>query len=147
MHIEVAMDAETSEAHRMTARVHIHNDLSFIRAAALYCESSRWTLRMFEAVIARTTLGLHGSNQQDQEKPPTYPAPAQEVPPLPSANAVPAPANIFCPGTQQQHYDVQFLGTGDPTILDAAGRNQEEWMNEMFGINFWEANGQQGLPF
>lgn len=147
MHIEVALDQETSETHRLTARVHIHNDLSFIRAAAVYCESSRWTLRMFEAVIARTTLGLHESHSSPSQpdhgsdrRAHTHPGPAQEGPAL-SANAVPA-ADKFGLETQQ-YYEDSFFGTED-TTLDAAGRNQqqEEWMNEVLGTNFLDANGQ-----
>ena len=142
MHIEVALDPETFETQRLTARVHTHNALSFIRAAAVFCESSRWTLRMFEAVIARTTLGLHGSppdHGSHNKKAHTHPGPAQEGPSL-STNAA-AAADESGPGMQQNH-DASFFSPEDTSTLDAAGRNQEEWMNDIFGINFLEANDQ-----
>lgn len=127
MHIEVALDQETLETQRLTARVHVHNALSFIRTAAVFCESSRWTLRMLEAVVARTTLGFHGSH-------PDHGSPSL------SANAA-AAGDQSGPGMQQD-LDASFLDTENPITLDGADCHQEEWMNDIFGINFLEANAQ-----
>ena len=58
MRIEIALDASTSPRKQLAARTQIFAELEYLRESCEYWNSLVWTLRMLEAVIARTNLGL-----------------------------------------------------------------------------------------
>lgn len=58
MRIEIALDPATSQKKQLAARTQIFAELEYLRESCEYWNSLIWTLRMFEAVIARTKLGM-----------------------------------------------------------------------------------------
>ena len=58
MRIEIALEPATSPKKQLAARTQIFAELEYLRESCEYWNSLIWTLRMFEAVIARTKLGM-----------------------------------------------------------------------------------------
>ncbi|KAH0842470.1 hypothetical protein FOPE_07709 [Fonsecaea pedrosoi] len=62
MRIEIALDPSTSPHKQRATKAQILAELEHVRESCKYWNSLIWTVRMFEAVIARTRLGPVGAN-------------------------------------------------------------------------------------
>lgn len=58
MRIEIALRESTPSRRKLTARTQIFSDLEYLRESCEYWNSLIWTVRMVEAVLERTQLGL-----------------------------------------------------------------------------------------
>ncbi|EXJ74998.1 uncharacterized protein A1O5_01694 [Cladophialophora psammophila CBS 110553] len=58
MRIEIALDPTTSSRKLLATKTQIYAELEYLRESCEYWSRLIWTLRMFEAVVARTGLGL-----------------------------------------------------------------------------------------
>lgn len=58
MRIEVALDPTTDNRKRVAARTQIASELEYLRESCETWKHLRWNLRMLEAVIDRTDLGM-----------------------------------------------------------------------------------------
>jgi len=130
MHVEIALSPFSTSSQRLTARTHIHNGLAYLRATSEYWDTSRWTLRMFEVIVARTALSLEVPEKADFDV---------------------TSMNPFMHGEAENHQDNDdeyefnvntnadfplhdlFTATdGDYTSETMMGRNPE-WLNELLG--------------
>lgn len=59
MRIEMALDINITPRKRLANKGQIAAELEYLREACEYWSSLIWSLRMFEAVVARTGLGLN----------------------------------------------------------------------------------------
>lgn len=58
MRIEIALDSATTSRKQLAIKTQIFAELEYLRESCEYWSSLIWTVRMFEAVISRTGLGL-----------------------------------------------------------------------------------------
>lgn len=58
MRIEIALDPATNPRKQLAIKTQIFAELEYLRESCEYWSSLIWTVRMFEAVISRTRLGL-----------------------------------------------------------------------------------------
>lgn len=58
MRIEIALDPATTPRKQLAIKTQIFAELEYLRESCEYWSSLIWTVRMFEAVISRTRLGL-----------------------------------------------------------------------------------------
>ena len=151
MHIENALSSNTPDVQRIVARMHIQNGLTYLHRTSEYCESSQWTLRMFEVIVSRTSLSslqpAHPSNfdvasmnpfvrndtevdasERDYRTAGTgcsdqYNGGNSHDESLPSGLSLPEYFND---------------GNGDVSFDDILRRNPGEWLNELLGSQFSE---------
>lgn len=64
MRIEVALDPTTDNRKRIAARTQIASELEYLRESCETWKHLRWNLRMLEAVIDRTNLGMVPSTRK-----------------------------------------------------------------------------------
>jgi len=58
MRIEIALDPATTSRKQLAIKTQIFAELEYLKESCEYWNSLIWTVRMFEAVISRTRLGL-----------------------------------------------------------------------------------------
>lgn len=61
MHIEHVLGPKISQVQRQLSLTSIHSGLAFLRASSKHWDSVRWSLRMFDAIVARARLRLASS--------------------------------------------------------------------------------------
>ena len=65
MRIENALDPTLSARKQLASKTQIFAELEYLRESCEYWSSLIWTLRMFEAVISRTRLGLTAESPEE----------------------------------------------------------------------------------
>lgn len=65
MRIENALDPNLSARKQLASKTQIFAELEYLRESCEYWSSLIWTLRMFEAVISRTRLGLTADSPEE----------------------------------------------------------------------------------
>lgn len=68
MRIEIALNLSTTPRKQLAARTQIFAELEYLRESCEYWNSLVWTVRMLEAVVARTKLGLAPVSRNDEER-------------------------------------------------------------------------------
>lgn len=66
MHIECALDPSTVNIQRQWNQRSIQGGLAYLRASLPQWESIKWSLRMFDAILAKLNLGLEASNSNEE---------------------------------------------------------------------------------
>lgn len=61
MHIEYVLGSKINQIQRQLSVTSIHSGLAFLRASSKHWDSVRWSLRMFDAIVARARLRLASS--------------------------------------------------------------------------------------
>lgn len=62
MRIEIALDPTVIARKRLTTKTQIFTELDYLREACDYWSSIMWSVRLFEAVVARSGLGLNAES-------------------------------------------------------------------------------------
>ncbi|KIV92256.1 hypothetical protein PV10_06713 [Exophiala mesophila] len=132
MYIESALDAATTEDKKLSIKTQIHAGLASLKEGSEHWSSIKWTLRMFEAIVARTGLSLtqQGPEQTSQSQ-------------LNITSMIPlAPANY-------EWFNSSSPAGGDlPDVLldfDAAGNlgtvygsDTQDWMQDFLGTGSYD---------
>ncbi|KAL2834151.1 hypothetical protein BJY01DRAFT_253104 [Aspergillus pseudoustus] len=65
MRIELALDPAVTERKRLTLKTQIHTEIGYLREASEYWSTIMWSVRLFEAVVARNGLGLNAESPNE----------------------------------------------------------------------------------
>lgn len=65
MRIEIALDPATTPRKQLAIKTQIFAELEYLKESCEYWSSLIWTVRMFEAVISRTRLGLNPTSPNE----------------------------------------------------------------------------------
>jgi hypothetical protein len=120
MHIETALSPTVGGNEKLIARTHIHSGLSYLRDTCEYWTSMKWTLRMFEVIVARTALSLTITD-----------APEFDV-----RSMNPFNNNNLPEADQDGSGDLFNVADGSDAFGTTMGRNAEEWLQDLLGSNF-----------
>ena len=126
MHIETALDPSISSNEKLMARVNLHSGLSYLRETAEYWRGIQWPLRMFEVIVARTSLTL-----ESQAAGPEFDVRSMN----------PFDSNVSHPLIQSDRGDGHELPAGSNHSDDLILNNSEEWLQDFFSSNFIDLYG------
>jgi len=142
MYIEAALDPNTTEDKKRSIKMHIHAGLISLKEGGEHWINTRWTLRMFEAIVARTALTL------------TSPGPGQTSEPQFNVTSM-----IPFSETNYDWFDTNShsnddtpdllvdldaagnIGTLDGDLGNMSGKSAEEWMQEFLRAGVYDTHG------
>jgi hypothetical protein len=158
MHIEIALSPSFASPQGRANRTHIHNGLAYLRASSEHWQRIRWTLRMFEVVVARTGLLLSGpdhcdfdvtsmspfvqkrSSMSDEGNDGSKTSSDHNI--VTGVNLIPEAPNSAWSGFPSDTWsDVANADLScEPMML---GENPEKWLNDLFAENVFGMNIMQ----
>lgn len=133
MYIEAALDPNTTDDKRFMIKAQIHAGLVSLKEGSEHWSSIRWTVRMFEAIVARTGLSL-----------------TQLVTDQTSQSQLNITSMIPFAETNYDWFDINYNSNGDLSDLlgdlDTAGNlgtvssvDAYDWMQELLVTGTYEA--------
>ena len=122
LHIETALNPRSNQGEKLTAKMHIQRNLTYLKAASDRWNTMKSTIRMFEFILDRTKLSIDCFREPQFD--------ARFMNPF---NAVDTPNSAVA----QDANDLFDINMNDDsyafgTIL---GKDPEEWMQNLFGSN------------
>ena len=121
MRIEIALGPNLSPRKRLAFKTQIFVELGYIRESCEYWSSLIWTLRMFEAVISRTRLGLTPCSPEEGTA-------ESEVSPPMDTRGLADDSAINASATQTDSWDANIFASGSTADV---GMNVSD---DVFGI-------------
>lgn len=131
MRIEIALDPEVNASQKLALNAQIPIELEHLRESCEFWSSLKWTLKMFEVVLARTGLLL--TPEGVDEHGPDFGIDPFSNTDRGSVDRSNGDYDAFTGMPAQDYGDINMLDDESGFIT---GRNTEEWLQDLLGCGF-----------
>jgi len=147
LHIEIALNHNTTPEDRLSTQGRIHNELKYLRNLSEFWSSFKWALRLFEVIVSRTGLALVAAKEpvfgpgvnvlSSEVVDPSRSADDDLSRPMDASNGFFQNNQFLSDGLPSQLLPDDAFNIGDTDYIfgSRVGRHTEDWLQDLFSNN------------